>query len=59
MVVSSCKLNDDVCGVDGRTVRGEESEKGWAEHKALWYTCAQDQCGGGVVPHFHYLRPVG
>ncbi|KAI3375713.1 hypothetical protein L3Q82_004018 [Scortum barcoo] len=44
-----CKLHDGVCGVDGRTVTGEESEEGWAEHAALWCACAQDQCGGCVV----------
>lgn len=59
MVVSSRKSNENFCRVDGRTVMGEESEEGWAEHKALWCTFAQDQCGGYVVKHFHYLRPVG
>ncbi|KAI3353475.1 hypothetical protein L3Q82_020003, partial [Scortum barcoo] len=44
-----CKLYNGVCGVDGRTVTGEESEEGWAEHAALWCACAQDQCRGCVV----------
>ncbi|KAI3361903.1 hypothetical protein L3Q82_002222 [Scortum barcoo] len=53
-----CKLYDGVCGVDGRTVTGEESEEGWAEHAALWCACVQDQCRGCVVPDSHHLRPV-
>ncbi|KAI3373989.1 hypothetical protein L3Q82_022553 [Scortum barcoo] len=59
MVVSSANLYDGVCGVDGRTVTGEESEEGWAEHAALWCACVQDQCRGCVVPDSHHLRPVG
>ncbi|KAI3360238.1 hypothetical protein L3Q82_014551, partial [Scortum barcoo] len=51
-----CKLHDGVCGVDGRTVTGEESEEGWAEHAALWCACALDQCRGCVVPDSHHLK---
>ncbi|KAI3352502.1 hypothetical protein L3Q82_005454 [Scortum barcoo] len=54
MVVSSANFHDGVCGVDGRTVTGEESEEGWAEHAALWCACAQDQCRGCVVPDSHH-----
>ncbi len=58
----SCVIGklDDVVGAElGSAVVGQQREEQWAEHTALWSTCAQCGSDRGVVADTDWLRSSG